>query len=209
MTTLANPWLPEFKEHVFGIGLISLNYNLFESTLQYIMWRYTSIETTNFFFAKWSNEDRTAAIRHFAGQSEKEPEVLDRIDHLMTYYAICAENRNILMHSRQSLVEETPGPGFLSIEKRLKDRTGGKNVFHLDIDEIRQVSNEIVDGIVFCLDIDTYLRDRNSLNRLMSGVAQVPALPSKPPLPHKLDPHRPVVNLQAGVGPPESSREKS
>lgn len=206
MTQLENPWLPEFKDHVYGIGLISLNYNLFESTLQYIMWHYTSVATTHFFFEKWSNEERAAAIRHFAQEAGESPEVYDHIDYLLTYFSICAENRNILMHSRQAFTGEKPGAGYLSIEKRLRDRTGRKNVFHLDINEIRQVSNDIIRGVTYCIGVDDYLANRNPLNRLMRDGVPIPPLPVKPSPPHKLDPHRPVVNLQADSTLPESSR---
>jgi len=208
MTELNNPWLPEFREHVYGLGLISLNYNLFESTLQYILWNYTSVTTANFFFDKWSNEERTAAIRHFSKETEDDPIVLDHIDYLMTYFSICVENRNILMHSRQTFTGDKPPPGVLSIEKRLRDRTGGKNVFHLDLEIIKRVSNEIIAGVTYSINLDQYVNYRSPLKRLMVGNAPAPALPNKPPLPHKLDPHRPVVNLQADSAPPQSSEAK-
>jgi hypothetical protein len=200
-----NPWLPEFREHVYGLGLISLNYNLFESALQYILWNYTSVETTNFFFDRWNNEERTAAIRHFAKEEEDDPIVLDHIDHLMTYFSICAENRNILMHSRQSFSGEKPPPGVLSLEKRLRNRTGGRNVFHLDLPVIKRVSNEIIKGITYCVAIDDYVNSQKPLNRLARGDAPAPALPNKPLLPRKLDPHRPIVTLPSGKGAPPRS----
>jgi hypothetical protein len=170
------------------------------------MWHYTSVATTHFFFEKWSNEERAAAIRHFAQEAGESPEVYDHIDYLLTYFSICAENRNILMHSRQAFTGEKPGAGYLSIEKRLRDRTGRKNVFHLDINEIRQVSNDIIRGVTYCIGVDDYLANRNPLNRLMRDGVPIPPLPVKPSPPHKLDPHRPVVNLQADSTLPESSR---
>ena len=204
---LENPWLTDFREHVFGLGLISLNYNLFESTLQYILWHYVSYSTANFFFDRWSNEERTAAIRHFATESEADPEVLDRIDHLLTYFSICAENRNILMHSRQSFSGERPGPEYFSIEKRL--RGGGKNVFHLKLGNIRRVSNEIIEGIKYCIAIDEYIANRSALHRLIRGVdSPAPALPNKPRLPRKLDPHQQIVNLQGDPLQPSPSPER-
>lgn len=191
-TALEDPWSPEFREHVYGLGLISLNYNLFESTLQYILWNYTSLATTRFFFDKWNNEERIAAIRHFAREEEEEEIVLSHIDHLMTYFSICAENRNILMHSRQSPARDKPGPEYLSLEKRL--RNGAKNVFHLDLNTLRRVSNEIIRGVTYSVEINDYLGYRQPLNRLVRPGP--PSLPSKPKLPRKLDPHRPIVKLQ-------------
>lgn len=200
MEDINNPWLSEYREHVYGIGLISLNYNLFETTLRYILWNYTSVATTNFFFEKWSNEDRAAAIRHFAKEKEANPLVLEHIDHLMTFFSICAGNRNILMHSRRSFVGDKPSPETLKLEKRLRDRTGAHNVFHLDLPRIIEVSNDIVHGIAYCVAVDDYINYHRPLSlRTLESRTPVPALPDKPLLPRRLDPHRPVVDLQAGA----------
>jgi hypothetical protein len=94
--------LSELREHVYGLGLISLRYNMFESALQFILSNYAEPAVVDLLFEKSSNEQRTGAIRYLANIKEKNPQVRDHIDYLLTFFSICAENRNILMHSKQS-----------------------------------------------------------------------------------------------------------
>jgi hypothetical protein len=92
----------ELREHVFGLGLISLRYNLFESALRFILFNYVQFPVLDLLYERASNEQRAHAIRTLAKINEFDPETRDHIDHLLTYFSICAENRNILMHSTQS-----------------------------------------------------------------------------------------------------------
>jgi hypothetical protein len=190
--------LTELREHVYGLGLISLRYNLFESALKFILSNYAEPAVVDLLFEKSSNEQRTGAIRYLANFKEKNSQVRDHIDYLLTFFSICAENRNILMHSRQSAIFQ-PDEGSLALEKRLK--AGGKNIYQLDLRTLKRVANDMVAGIGYLIDVDELIREPPLLSGLLD-LGPAHPLPQKPPLPDKLNPHQPIVNLQAGSSQP-------
>jgi len=110
----------------------------------------------DFLFEKSSNEQRTGAIRYLANFKEKNTQVKDHIDCLLTFFSICAENRNILMHSKQSWNFQ-PEDGSLALEKRLKG--GGKNIYQLDLRTLKRVNSDMVAGIAYLIDVDTLIRE--------------------------------------------------
>jgi hypothetical protein len=190
--------LNELREHVYGLGLISLRYNMFESALKFILSNYAEPAVVDLLFEKSSNEQRTGAIRYLANLKEKNPQVRDHIDYLLTFFSICAENRNILMHSRQSWNFQSE-EGSLALEKRLK--AGGKNIYQLDLRMLKRVSNDMVAGIGYLIDVDKLIREPPPLRGLLDLGPAHPLL-ERPPLPNKLNPHQPVVNLQADSSQP-------
>jgi hypothetical protein len=186
--------LNELREHVYGLGLISLRYNMFESALKFILSNYVEPAVVDLLFEKSSNEQRTAAIQYLASLKEKNPQVKDHIDYLLKFFSICVENRNILMHSRQSWNFQ-PKEGSMALEKRLK--AGGKNIYQLDLRVLKRVANDMVAGVSYLIEVDELIREPPPLRGLLD-IGPTRQLPQKPPLPDKLNPHQPVVNLQAG-----------
>src|SRR5690242_6292742 len=141
----------ELREHVFGLGLISLRYNVFEYAFKFIISNYAEYAVTNLVFDRATNEQRANALRELAKAKETNPIVLDHIDYLLTFFATCAENRNILMHSSQSWLRQ-PEKGSLTLEKRLK--TGGRNIYQLDLEDIKRVANDMIDGTNYLMQVD-------------------------------------------------------
>jgi hypothetical protein len=192
--------LTDLREHVYGLGLVSLRYNMFESALRFILSNYAEPAVVDLLFEKSSNEQRTGAIRFLANIKEKDPQVTDHVDHLLIFFSICAENRNILMHSRQSWTFQ-PEEGSLALEKRLK--AGGKNIYQLDLPTLKRVANDMIKGVTYLIEVDKLSRESLPPERLLAFGWQR-TMPEKPPLPDKLNPHRPVVNLQADPSQPRS-----
>jgi hypothetical protein len=154
-------------------------------------------------FEKASNEQRAFAIKTLADFKEPHPDVIEHVRHLLTYFSICAENRNILMHSRHSWTVE-PEDGSIALAKRLK--AGGKNVYQLDLPTIKRVAKDMITGVTYLMQVDKFSRAPMTFDALINGEQPRPSL-EKPPLPDKLNPHRPVVNLEANPSPPETSTE--
>ena len=188
----------ELREHVFGLGLLSLRYNVFEYAFKFIISNYAEYAVTNLVFDRATNEQRANALRALAKAKETNPIVLDHIDHLLTFFATCAENRNILMHSSQSWLRQ-PEKGALTLEKRLK--TGGRNIYQLDLEDIKRVANDMIDGTNYLMEVDKLISEPKPLGLL--GMPQTSL--QKPPLPSKLNPHQPAVNLQTEPNQPEAS----
>jgi hypothetical protein len=176
----------ELREHVFGLGLISLRYNLFESALRFILFNYVEYPVLDLLYDRTSNEQRAHAIRTIARVNESDPETIDHVDYLLTYFSICAENRNILMHSTQSFTE-AGSASLLTLEKRVK--AGGKNLYPLDLPLLKRVANDMNTGVSYLIEVDNLIQKRPA------GILLPRAFLQKPPLPDKLNPHQPLVNL--------------
>src|SRR6266511_2764539 len=97
-------WPPESvgpEKHLHALGVISAYYNLYEETLQFLFgYHIERPDVAEFLFRRQNNAERLATIRFSFNQHEKDPNVLDHIEYLITHYSICHDNRNILMHSR-------------------------------------------------------------------------------------------------------------
>jgi hypothetical protein len=81
-------------KHLHALGVISLNYNMFERGLVAVLEFYLDKPTAEFLFDKMSNEQRVGIIRQFARQREKDPVILDLIEHQLLYFGRCFENLN-------------------------------------------------------------------------------------------------------------------
>lgn len=89
------------KDYVFALGAISANFNKLEGILrlQFAISVRLSADATNFLFTRLDNSQRMQLIRHcLTGLPYNEREKR-AIEHFMKGYAICAENRNILLHA--------------------------------------------------------------------------------------------------------------
>jgi hypothetical protein len=111
--------LPDYgtgpTKHVHALGVVSLNFNMYEAAQQVFLEFYLDKATAEFLFDKMPNEQRQAAIRHFVEKDEKDPVIRDLVEHSLAHYARCFENRNILMHSKQYFAVSLES--VLSIEK--------------------------------------------------------------------------------------------
>jgi hypothetical protein len=92
-------------------------------------------------------------------RAEKDEIILDTIDYLISYFSICSENRNVLMHSRHDRSSET----ILSLVKKIKGKNRPYTLrpFKLSLPELQRVGDEIIAGTSYALDLwhHLYLRD--------------------------------------------------
>jgi hypothetical protein len=74
------------------------------------------------------------------------------------------------------------------LEKKPKGKKSAMT-YHLHLDDLRRVADEMMDGVFFVTDIwrVTDFRDREPKDR-KSGTFRTPSLPDKPPLPNILSP---------------------
>jgi hypothetical protein len=195
-------------KHLHALGVISLNFNLFETSMYVLLEQFMPESAVAYFFHEMSNEKRMSALRAFS-QSHADPDITERIDSICTYFSICAENRNLLMHSR---IEQLRSADLLSLTKMGKS---GELSFDLPLGILRRVADEMWMGIKFTFDFAKHLAAlRESLTSLVNiepdagpkFVAAVQSLPEIPPKPHKLDPHLRLLSPPDGPLQPRSSR---
>jgi len=183
--------LPDYgtgpTKHVHALGVISLNFNMYEAALQVFLEFYIEKPTADFLFEKMPNERRVEAIRHFVSLSEKDPKIVELVEHSLSHYARCFQNRNTLLHSKQYFAVSLPD--LLSLEKKSK---GAKSfmTFHLELTDLRRIADEMMDGVFFVTDIWRVVdfRDREPKDRRTSTFL-TPSSPSPIPLPIILRPN--------------------
>jgi hypothetical protein len=156
---------------------------MFEYGLVALLELYIPKATAAFLYDNKPNEQRIRTIRHFAQQNEKDPALLELIEHLLLFFGRCHENRNIVMHSSRHF--ESYYPSLLSLEKKPKG-TGPLNTFHLSLPALRRLADEMMDGVFLIADIWRVVNFRD--HPPPAQPLAPPSLPKKPPLPHILNP---------------------
>lgn len=171
------------ERHMHALGVIAVNYNVFEFGLALLLEYYTSKAISDYFFNRTNNQERLNAIRHFANAREADPTVLTLVEHLITYFGACTANRNILMHSRHA---EGSHPGdILPLEKSSADEPSKLlYFFYLLLPQLRSVADQIMRGITFLKEILKYLHDRDTLSASSPRLS----LPKKPKPARTLNP---------------------
>jgi hypothetical protein len=171
--------------HMHALGIIAINYNIFEFGLAFLLQHYATSPVSDFFFDRINNEERVATIAHFAKLKERDPAILALIDHLLAYFGTCAQNRNILMHSqhsRQSRSEDT-----LPLEKKSAQDPTKLLYFYLLLPQLRRVADQTMRGVSFLQELLEYVRARDSAPNPQLFAVQHP-LPKKPRAPRQLTP---------------------
>lgn len=198
--------------HMHALGVISVNYNLFENSL-YGLFAFPLLRAgilhadSSQLFRRLSNEQRIDFIRRGFTHGEPEDAVKDRIGHLIKYWGACFENRNHLMHSRiryrpmnerlaDALLEK---PERISFQKPSKGDWAKLLHMTLDLARLRQLADEMHAGWDFSTDLHLYL-----LFRDYPQPGDKPrTLPDKPPLPDPLE-ALPLEDPKASPPQPQS-----
>jgi hypothetical protein len=172
------------SKHVHALGVISLNYNMFELGLVAILELYVpKAEATRLFDDK-TNKQRVDTIRRASRQYEKDTVIVDLIEHLLEFFSICRQNRNSLMHSKQHFAVSYEE--FLSVEKKPRNADVW-NEFHLTLSDLRRMADEMMEGVFYITDVWRFVNFRDSPP--MKAPLQSPVLPGKPNLPRLLQPN--------------------
>ena len=171
--------------HMHALGVIAINYNIFEFGLAFLLRHYATSAVSDFFFDRINNEERVAAIAQFAKLKEDDPAVLALINHLLAYFGTCAQNRNILMHSRHS--QQSRSEDALPLEKKSAQDPTKLLYFYLLLADLRRVADQTMRGASFLQELLKYLRARDSAPSPQLFAAQHP-LPKKPRAPRQLTP---------------------
>lgn len=212
------PW-PRYqtgpKDHLYALGVISLNFNIYEYSLIVFLEEYFDKNVAAFLTDKLSNEERSHLIR-LATQNDPyyDAALIDEVEFILRHFATCAENRHNLLHSRRAAL--TRGV-FGEQEKEIqleKFKRGDPETlltYRLDIGDLRRAADEMHAGFIFMLDLWRYFFDRRHYHtvreraeadgvspELLAQNLAYPTLPKRPPEPRKINPHRPD-EVQQGV----------
>lgn len=161
------PWpnyITPSKEHLYVLGGISLNFNLYEYSLVVFLEEYLPKNVSAYLTDKLSNEERSHLIRLMAENDRRSDHLfIDAVEFILRHFAVSAENRHTLLHSRPampSLATFGHGDKILEIEKFKKGDANKLLTFQLEIGDLRRTADEMRAGFNFMLDLWRYFFDR-------------------------------------------------
>jgi hypothetical protein len=200
------PWPPYRvgnSDYIHALGVIASVYNLLEFRFRSLFAIYTRLpsEPAYKLFGKLSNEMRLELI-HGAIPFSSHPEPIKQdVNHFLTGFKICADNRNILMHSTVVYVfgpGDTPCPELsppgqqpqgVSFQKSPKGDPFRINTYSVSLPEIRAFADAIHDLEVYGDKLYWHILKTYEPKRYRAWgfpkTARFP-LPSRPTLPKRL-----------------------
>jgi hypothetical protein len=177
-----------------ALGVVATNYNHLEFMFLLLFREYMPGGSAPIVtFSHLSNFNRREVFQALLDDQERDPVTRDRLDHFVSGFDICTENRNFLMHS----LTQNAGRGddvrklHLELAKRAKSQPTRHNVVRLSVSDIRRIANEMdtLDEYGFSLVLWLMARKTGGTLKLYGdhGPERIPALPDKPDRPEKLD----------------------
>jgi hypothetical protein len=195
------PW-PRYnvgpKDHLYALGVISLNFNLYEYSLIVFLEMHFRKDISAFLTAKLSNEERSHLIRMIMN-SDYDPKVTDEVEFILRHFATCAENRHNLLHSRPGFpILGTDQKEVLALEKFARGEPEKLLAFQLEIGDLHRAADEMRAGFEYMISLWRYFFDREHYFKLMTAAeddglpfppdSAHPTLPKRPPEPRKINP---------------------
>jgi hypothetical protein len=169
------------KDSIFALGVVCVKFVELESIFQFIfgtIMRF-DIDQTRIVAAKLGTEPALQMGRDCLSETEWSDDAKDRVQHFLSAMKICADNRNLLMHSH---VAWRFGDKTVLFKKT---RSGSELVLETTLAQLRQVADDMNNYCGF---------GRNLGNAINNTLQQVPIYPvsafpwpTKPPLPLKLE----------------------
>jgi hypothetical protein len=181
MTTDWPPYSIGPKDSIFALGVICVKFVELESIFQFIfgtIMRF-DVDQTRVVAAKFGTEPALQMSRDCLSETGWPDDAKDRVQHFLSAMKICADNRNVLMHSH---VAWRFGDKTVLFKRA---RSGSDLVLETTLAQLRQVADEMN---VFCG------FGRNLGNAINNTLEEVPVYPvsvfkwpAKPALPLKLE----------------------
>ena len=183
------------EQHMHALGVIGVNYNDLEHIL-YLLFHYFlndyQSQVPAVLFAQLSNERRLFYMKNFS-KSYHSGTQQTAIDGFLDGYAICAYNRNVLMHSSipdamdVMKLAESADPVVVLHKRSQGNHSSISRIENITVTKLRQIADEMAAYETFGFNLYLFLLAQRTGGTLkIDGKEERPTLPEKPPLPAKL-----------------------
>jgi hypothetical protein len=183
-----------------ALGQITLVYNYLEESVGNL---FSDVMPTDAAFSdklyhKLNNRDRVDLMTAVVRQSGQDDDVKEELLYLLSCYAICTENRNILLHA---LLDSADADILKLAKKAARDPTR-EIEFHLPLADLRLVADQMADLFVHAVRLQRALNERKSAPKIhnsglipapfdVEGMVVASTLPDRPTKPSPLTPYKP------------------
>jgi hypothetical protein len=191
-----SPWLPSpynlwNPDHIHALGAVAATYNELEYSLfsLFLIYSHLSHDIAQPLFQNMSRAQRQDFLEANIAQTEGDEEIKGHLSHFIKCFAICADNRNFLLHSTLHPGETANDVMFMKSSREYPTRD---NKINADIHIIRNTAKTIASIDAYGTSLFAYIAAfaawfRPKLtNFKVNGVPYVPKLPGKPALPRML-----------------------
>jgi len=134
---------PSLRDHMHALGVIAANYNELEGEFYNLFWVTSErFDVAKLVFSKLNNAERMEVALKTC---EREPKQMqEHYRSFISAFGICNENRNLLMHSRAHNASSRELPvSHLTLAKPMKKTPDQNNFINLDVDELRNVADDM------------------------------------------------------------------
>jgi hypothetical protein len=186
-------------KHLHALGVLALNFSFYEGAMVIPFEEYIPKPLAKYLFDMLNNQERLNTIRELVGTFERDPVMIDHIDHLLMHFSECIKNRHMLMHARTKM---PPLDGFLHLEKEANRDPNRLLTFKLSLEDLRQAADDMMQGADYLLSIWRYRATKEQLSggrKYFSGVPTL-VLPEKPPRPRIVNPLQPPSEYEEPPG---------
>lgn len=172
MSDVDNWPLPEFnpgpQKHLHAIGVISLNFNKLERSVEQLF--FAKAEQTGIperfaqkYFYRLDEEKKDAAIRDiYTEDLQEEPELIAQIVRLMECVAWARDCRNKILHSEMHPISFYHNQDLLYLTKRFSKNSARSGFIEFDLEQLRGIAINIMNYVIRSAEINLYMRHRNT-----------------------------------------------
>jgi hypothetical protein len=152
MISNSDPWpdyLPGPREHLKAVGTITLIYGTLEGQFQWLLASVTALNDIQIsaIFQRVTNDIRLNILTDIMAKTALPDELKEAIKHFMSWFSVCVENRNGLMHSRSGgMVLSQNDVGFLFTKF---SRSGNRLVCSPSLIELRAVADSMHEFMLY------------------------------------------------------------
>jgi hypothetical protein len=205
-------WPPEedrtaSDDYLIAFGQVTLLYNFLESQMERLFERSAPLEPkyAELLFHRLNNREKADLFSAFVRANEKDEKAKDALLECILHFDICTDNRNILMHVISDGISEATG--MARFTKRASQNPTRKIEFHVPIDDLRAVADQLAQTIRFAFSLSSFLYFRHSPQNKTEETLRIGPLPLPgiPPKPRKLTPHQRPAAPKGAPLPPQPS----
>lgn len=179
-------------DHLQAIGAISANFNEYEHELFELLNAYMPndlLMVTVLVETLLAKKKRRQLIGELADFLDHDTSLRNSVTFALNHFAICADNRNIVLHSTLNADPAQPDP--VRLHKRNKQGQG--RAYDLSLNRAQEMADEMRDGRNFVYELRMYRIKAHAgqyPNPFLTqpGAVTLPQLPTEPSAPHQLTP---------------------
>ena len=166
--------------YAHALGILSINYNSLEWIFRCMHEFYNGAnrQLTDLVFAKIANNVRLDLLRKTAELVITDDDMREHIEHFADGFAVCTDNRNLLMHSQIIL---SSSDALTAVKRSRKD--GAETGFEFRLSTLRRVADEIRRWYIFGEHTLHHGAHRRRLSEGKAPLPQFATLPEKFALP--------------------------